>query len=83
MADTKVGEVTHYYNKIGVAVIHVLAPIKVGDRIKISGHDNEFQQEVTSMQIEHQNIQKAKKGDDIGMKVDQPVKDGDEIYKVE
>ena len=83
MADTKVGEVTHYYNKIVVAVIHVLAPIKVGDRIKISGHDNEFQQEVTSMQIEHQNIQKAKKGDDIGMKVDQPIKGGDEIYKVE
>ena len=82
MTDTKVGTVTHFYNKIGVAVINVLSPIKVGDRIKISGHDKEFEQEITSMQVEHQNIQAAKKGDDVGIKMDQPVKDGDEVYKV-
>lgn len=82
MANTKVGDITHYYNKIGVAVVHVLAPIKAGDRIKISGHDQEFEQAIASMQIEHQNIPGAKKGDDIGMKVDQPVKEGDEVYLV-
>lgn len=82
MADTKVGEIIHYYDKIGVAVVKILAPIKVGDRIKISGHDKEFEQEVASMQIEHQNIEVAKKGNDIGMKVDQPVKNGDEVYKI-
>ena len=64
-----------------MAVIKVLAPIKAGDRIKISGHDKEFEQEITSLQVEHQNIQTAKKGDDVGMKVDQPVKDGDEVYR--
>jgi len=63
-------------------VINVLSPLKVGDRIKISGHDKEFEQEITSMQVEHQNIQAAKKGNDVGMKMDQPVKDGDEVYKV-
>ena len=82
MTDTKVGEIIHYYDKIGVAVVKVLTPIKVGDRIKISGHDNEFEQEIASMQVEHQNIEQAKKGDDVGMKVEQPVKDGDEVYKV-
>jgi len=82
VADTKVGKITHYYDRIGVAVVEVLAPIKVGDRIKISGHDQEFEQEVTSMQVEHENIQKAKKGDSVGLKVDQPVKKGDEVYKV-
>jgi putative protease len=82
MADTKVGTITHFYDKIGVAVINVLAPLKVGDRIKISGHDKEFEQEIASMQVEHQNIDQAKKGDNVGMKVDQPVKDGDEVYKV-
>jgi translation elongation factor EF-1alpha len=82
MTDTKVGKIVHYYDKIGVAVIKVASPIKVGDRIKISGHENEFEQEVTSMQVEHKNINQAKKGDDVGMKVDQPVKDGDEVYKV-
>ncbi len=82
MTDTKVGDIVHYYDKIGVAVVKVLSPIKVGDRIKISGHDKEFEQEVASMQVEHQNIDQAKKGDDVGMKVDQAVKDGDEVYKV-
>ena len=81
MADTKVGNVTHYYDKIGVAVVDILAPIKVGDKIKITG-STEFEQELTSMQIEHENIKKAKKGDQIGLKINQPVKDKDEIFKV-
>jgi len=83
MADAKVGTITHYFDRIGVAVINVLAPIKVGDKIKIVGHDQEFEQEITSMQVEHENIEKAKKGDDVGLKVDQAVKKGDEVYKVE
>ncbi len=83
MADTKVGEIIHFYDKISVAVVKVLAPIKIGDRIKIAGHDNELEQTVDSMQVEHENIDKAKKGDDVGMKVDQPVKPGDEVYKLE
>ena len=83
MADTKVAKIIHYYDKIGVAVLQVSAPIKVGDKLKIKGHDLEFEQVVSSMQIEHQNISKAKKGDNIGMKVDQPVKEGDEVFKIE
>lgn len=82
MSDQKVGEIKNYFDRIGVAVVSVLAPIKVGDKIKIVGHDDEFEMEVTSMQIEHESIESAKKGDDIGMKVDQEVKKGDEIYKV-
>lgn len=81
--DVKVGKITHYYNKIGVAVISVLDKIEVGDKIKISGHDKEFTQEVVSMQVEHLEIKKAKKGDDIGLKVDQEVKEGDDVYRVE
>lgn len=80
--DKKIGKVTHYYNKIGVAVIQVTGSLKIGDKIKIVGHDNEFSQEITSMQTEHQQIQKAKKGDDIGMKVDRPVKENDQVYLV-
>lgn len=83
MADTKIGDIFHYYDKIGVAVIQVSAPVKVGDKLKIVTRDGEFEQEVTSMQVEHENIQEAKKGDDIGMKVDQPVKKGDEVFRVE
>ena len=82
MAEKKVGKITHYYDRIGVAVVEILAPIKVGDKIKIAGHEQEFEQKVASMQIEHENVKKAKKGDNVGMKVDQPVKKGDEVYKL-
>ena len=80
MADSKIGNVTHYYDKIGVAVVDILASIKVGDKIKFTG-TNEFEQEISSMQVEHKKVDKAKKGDQIGLKVDQPVKEKDEVFK--
>lgn len=82
LADTKVGKVNHFYDKIGVAVVDILAPIKVGQRIKIGEEDSCFVQEVSSMQIEHEQITTAKKGQMIGLKVDKPVKKGDTVYKV-
>lgn len=82
MADFKVGKVTHYYDKIEVAVIELTGDLNVGDTIKISGHGREFTQEVGSMQIEHENIQTAKKGQTIGLKTDEKAKENDEVYKV-
>ncbi|OGG07946.1 hypothetical protein A3D05_00145 [Candidatus Gottesmanbacteria bacterium RIFCSPHIGHO2_02_FULL_40_24] len=81
-ADRQIGKVTHYYDKIGVAVVKLSAPLKVGDTIRFSGHDQEFNQEVKSMQIEHENIEKAPKGLEIGMKVDKKVKENDRVYLV-
>ncbi len=80
MTLTQIGKVTHYYDKIGVAVVELSQMLKTGDKIKFSGHDKEFSQEVSSMQIEHNQINQAKKGDIVGMKVDQPVKEGDVVY---
>ena len=82
LADVRVGKITHYYDKISVAVIELEGALSEGDTIRLSGHGNEFTQPVSSMQIEHENIKKAKKGDAIGLKVDQPVKEGDEVFKV-
>lgn len=78
----QIGKITHYYTKIGVAVVLLSNPLKCGDKVKISGHDKEFVQEVNSMQIEHKEISYAKKGDDVGLKVDQPVKEGDVVYSI-
>lgn len=80
MADVKVGKVIHYYDKIGVAVVELLKSLKVGDTVKISGHDQEFTQTITSMQMEHEVLKSAKKGQSIGLKVDQAVKEGDELF---
>ena len=81
MADTKIGQITHFFDKISVAVIELLADLSVGDKIKITG-SNEFEQTVSSMQVEHDQIEKASKGDTVGLKLDSPAKSGDEIYKI-
>jgi putative protease len=78
MADIKIGKVIHFYDKICVVVIELTAPLKVGDRIKF----DDFEQTVSSMQVEHEQIQTAKKGQSIGLKTDQPVKKGSQVLKV-
>lgn len=84
MADKKIGTVTHYYDKISVAVIKLASgSIKVGDEVKFQGKEgDEFTQKITSMQIEHAEIDIAKKGDEFGLKVDKEVKAGTQILKV-
>ena len=77
-----VGKVTHYFSKISVAVIELSDELKVGDRISIEGHTTNFQQTVSSMQIEHQNVEKAGPGQSIGLKVDQRAREGDLVYKI-
>ncbi len=78
-----VGEITHYFPKVGVAVVMLEDTINNGDRIHVKGTQSDFYQTVTSMQIEHQTIQTATKGQDLGMKVSQVVHAGDVVYKVE
>ncbi len=84
MADLKVGKVAHYYDKIGVAVVDLSKKLAVGDRIKfVKEKVDLFEQEVVSMEFDHKKADSAKKGDCVGMKVDQPVKKGVEVYKIE
>lgn len=83
MADKKIGVVKHYFNKIGVAAIVFESKLSVGDKIKFVKNGEElFQQEVTSMQKDHESVPEVKKGDDVGIKVDKPVREGVEVYKV-
>ena len=80
-APKPLGKVTHFFDKISVAVIKLDAALKVGDKIKFEGHGQSFEQTVDSMQVEHEQIKAAKKGQEVGMKVAQPVKAGDAVYK--
>ncbi len=83
MADLKVGKVTHYYDKIGVAVVELNAKLSSGDKIKfVRGGEDLFEQDVKSMQVEHDKIDSAKKGDVVGLKTDSEVKEGADVYKV-
>jgi putative protease len=77
----KIGRITHFFSKISVAVIELTQPLAVGDTIVVKGPTTDFEQTVESMQIEHQNVQNAKAGQSIGLKVAQRVRENDMVYK--
>jgi len=78
----QIGEISNYFEHIGVAAIKLSAPLKVGDKIQIKGGENtDFEQEVDSMQIHHEKVEKAKKGDEIGLKVKDKVRKGYKVFK--
>jgi len=78
-----VGKITHYFGKIEVGIVEITkGSLAVGDTIHIKGGSSDFEQSVDSMQIEHEQVEKAKKGDVIGLKVKDKVREGDEVYKI-
>ncbi|MGC9309908.1 MAG: hypothetical protein ACP5D2_04420 [Candidatus Nanoarchaeia archaeon] len=80
--EQEIGEISNYFEKVGVAAIKLTAPLKVGDSIHIKGgEDTDFTQEVESMQINHENVEEAKKGDEVGLKVKEKVRKGYKVYK--
>jgi len=81
--EAKIGHVTHYFNKINVAVLSIREELKIGDMIHILGHTTDFTQKVTSLQIEHKNVNSVKPGDDFAIKVIEPVREHDVVYRVE
>ena len=78
----KVGRVTHYYDKIGVAIVELDGTLSIGDQIKFTKDGQDlFDQSVESIQIEHDKKDSAVKGEVIGLKTIKPVKEGAEIFK--
>lgn len=80
MDEKLVGKITHYYNGIGVGIIELSDKLKRGDAVHIKGKSSDFEQIVDSMQIEHDQIDEAQRGNVVGIKVKEKVKEGDEVY---
>lgn len=79
----EIGKVTHYYGKIGVAIIELSDALKVGDRIKIQGKHTDFETSVDSMEVEHAAVTAAKRGNVVGLKVSEKAGEGSVVYKLE
>lgn len=78
----KVGEVTHYFPHPEAAIVELSAGLKKGDWIRVvGGVDTDFEQKVTSMEVDHEKIEEAEKGDEVGLKVEEKVRDGYEVYR--
>jgi putative protease len=79
---TEVGRITHFFTKISVAIVELTDTLVVGDQILIKGPTTNVKQKVESMQIEHENVEKARRGQSIGLKVNENVRENDRVYKV-
>jgi hypothetical protein len=77
----EIGHVKHFFPKINVAEIELRLPLSINDPILIKGPLTDFEQTVDSIQIDRNNIQRAAGGQSVGLKVTQPVKEKDVIYK--
>lgn len=79
MANKEVGKVSHWYGKIGVAVVKLSGPLKVGDQIKVRRGDQEFDADITSLQVDHKDVSSAKTGEEVAIKLPQKAKEGSVI----
>ena len=79
--ETEIGEVMTYYANIGVAAIDLTGSVKVGDTIIFRGFTTDMEHKVDIMQIEHESVQVAKAGDQIGIKIPGKVRKNDRVYK--
>jgi putative protease len=80
--EPEIGRVTHYYSHLHVAVLKLSADLKVGDHIHFLGHSTNFMQRVTSLEIDHHTVKEVHPGDDVALKVVEPVHVHDLIYCV-
>ncbi len=82
MPEQRIGVVNDYFAKIEVAGIDLEGTLRLGDTIHIKGHTTDLEQSVDSLQVEHEQVPEAKKGDAIGIKVKGRCRGGDIVYKV-
>ena len=81
--NNSIGKITHWYDKISVAVIKLDQALQIGDKIKIKHGDQEFEDTVTSMELNHQPVQSGKKGQEIAIKLAQKAGENSEIFLTE
>lgn len=81
--EKELGKVSHWYDQINVAVVKLAGTLKNGDTIKFKHGDDEFEETVDSLQIDHESVKSGKKGDEIAMKLSKKVKEGWSVYKAD
>ncbi len=83
MSEEKIGVITHYFGKIGVAAVEITSgELRVGDTIRVKGHTSDFTQKVESMQIEHRIVEAAKAGESVGLRIAGHAHEHDEVFRV-
>jgi hypothetical protein len=81
LREQEIGVITHYWPHIGVAGVHLEAPVGVGDHIHVVGHTDDFEQDVDSLEIEHRKVPRAEAGADVGIRLSAPAHEHDHVYR--
>lgn len=79
--EKEIGKVVHWYGKISVAVVKLAAGLKVGDAVKVRHGEVEFEDTISSMQLNHQPVENGEKGQEVAVKLSQEAKDGSLVFK--
>lgn len=83
MAEKKlIGKITHYFSRIGVAVVELSDEVKIGDKMSIEGSTTAFEQVIDSMEIDNVKVETATAEQSIGLKVKEKVRPHDSVYKI-
>ncbi|MEK7542751.1 MAG: translation elongation factor-like protein [Patescibacteria group bacterium] len=78
-----IGEVTHFFSGINVAIVKFNKPVKIGTEIRFKGATTDFEETIKSMQYDHKDIDIAKKDQEVGIKIEDKVREGDLVYPIE
>lgn len=79
--EEQVGKIVHYYDKIGVGVVRLDGALRVGETIHIKGNKADFEQAVASMQLDHKDVDSAKIGEEVAVKLNAKAREGDTVYR--
>ena len=82
MAEELIGTVTHYFAKPEVGVVKLSGAVAIGDVLHFRGRTTDLQQKLTSMQVDHASVETAAAGSEVALKVDDRVRQGDEVFRV-
>ena len=80
--EVEIGKVTHYYNHLQVAVLKLNDSLKLGDRIHVLGHSTDLVERVTSMEVNHHVVVWVNPGEDVAIKVNEPVREHDVVFRI-
>ena len=82
MAEKKIGTITHYFDHLKVGIIKASSSFKVGEKVHFKGHTTDFEQEIKEIQLDHASIMEVKKGQEVGIKVKEQVREGDKVLSL-
>lgn len=77
-----IGEVTHYYSHLEVAIVKFNRKVKIGETVHFKGHTTDFTETIKSMQYDHKDVDEAELGQEVGIKVSEKVRQGDKVHEV-